>query len=74
MGTSLCPALAGREAERTGFIEYHALGSRNASYTREMGGREAILARGGFTGSRAGRGASGGRCAGADRGELETRF
>ena len=31
-GISLWPAMQGSEKERTGFIEYHALGSKNASF------------------------------------------
>jgi len=41
-GISLWPALAGREAERLGFAEYHALGSRNGAFMLREGNDKLI--------------------------------
>ena len=41
-GISLWPAMQGAETDRTGFVEYHALGSRNASFVIRQGNDKLI--------------------------------
>ena len=41
-GISLWPAMQGPETDRTGFVEYHALGSRNASFVIRQGNDKLI--------------------------------
>jgi len=41
-GVSLWPAISGHESDRVGFVEYHALGSKNASFVLRQGNMKLI--------------------------------